>query len=268
LVNLKRPTLLLQQLVQDVAASSSMVHEQEGEITPANASMLSLVPVHPLHLLKFNYDATTPLVNISLSIHPTPTQDAEGKASAAEEDIKVMYSGVHEGGFNQVFTLPAEAALDLSDAVTPLAAPAVDQQVTAQSSVDKIDPNVSSVARESYSEDTNRSSLERTMGNPQVAAATEPDLETVPELGGPNATTSTLGETPADRRAPRRFGIFPRRQREPDVEEAARIEMSNRPAEGEGAKSEEVKAPEKGMRLLIRIEAVGDGGESKQSYRL
>jgi hypothetical protein len=47
----------------------------------------SMVPTPPLHSLKFNYDAMTPLVNISLSIYPTPPPvivDENGKSRWVE----------------------------------------------------------------------------------------------------------------------------------------------------------------------------------------
>ena len=216
----------------------------------------------PLHLLKFNYDATTPLVNISLSIHPVQKIDS-GKGSVAEEDIKLVYRGTHEGGFNQVFNLPARAALDLSDAIAPPSA-----QITNQNAANGDDDeksagniNVLPTARQSHSEDTNRSSLERSMGNMHVEGATQPDLATVPEMGGMNTISDAQNTRPENPRTPRRFGIFPRRQREPDVEEAAQIEMTNRSELEAENQVLEPKEPEKGMRLLIEIEAVGPEGE-------
>lgn len=185
--------------------------------------------------------------------------DVDGKASISEADIKVVYRGVHDGGFNQVFTLPGQAALDLSDAVGPMPVQMPNPSAITLDSDDKAAANTpaSPIARDSQSEDTNRSSLEHTMGILQVAGATQPDLATVPESGTPSQT-----DIAGEHRTPRRFGIFPRRQREPDVEEAAQIEMANRAAEGAANNHEaEVKEPEKGMRLLIRIEAVSPEGE-------
>lgn len=254
LVNLKRPTLLLQ---QQFGADL-----QDGDVTPGTDSQVSLVHHVPRHLLKFNYDATAPLVRISLSVHPLPTYDPEGKASIAEADIKIVYSGVHLGGFNQLFTLPAHAALDLTDAIAPLVAPVPDglnrsiETNDAQSAANVTTP---AVVWGSQSEDTNHSSLDRSMDNMQLSGATEPDLATVPEGGIPNGS-STPAQSQGSARTPRRFGIFPRRQREPDVE-FGQIEMSDRPADVEGEKQGEVKGPERGMRLLIKIEALGDEGQ-------
>ena len=94
-----------------------------------------------------------------------------------------------------------------------------------------------------------------------VEGATQPDLATVPEVGGLN-TTSDAQTTPQEStRTPRRFGIFARRQREPDVEEAAQIEMTNRAENTAENQAKEHKEPENGMRLLIKIEAVGPEGE-------
>lgn len=247
---------------QDSTAASSIVALiPENDITSADGVRPdSMMHAAPLHLLKFNYDATTPLVSISLSIHPMPTSDAEGKPTISDEEIKLVYSGIHEGGFNQIFILPAQAALDLSEAFAtiPLQVPNESVLTIDNDGKSAANVNTSGVARESRSEDTNRSSLEHTMGNLQVAGATQPDLATVPEL-----STSAEAEPQTEQRLPRRFGIFPRRQREPDVEEAQQIEMANRAAETLAPKLEtEVKEPEKGMRLLIKIEAVGPEGKS------
>lgn len=211
-----------------------------------------MVPGQPMHSLKFNYDATTPMVNISLQIYPSPPpviHDEDGKEapSIVEEEPKTIYSGVHGGGFNQVFQLPAEAALDLSSAVSPLP-PNLNRSSTGLTEEDEKN---ALGARASASEDTNRSSLEHSMTNLQLAQ--QPDLPTVPE--------SQASSEVAEERRPRRFGIFPRRgNREPDPEAA--IEMQNRAAEEEEKEKNKVKEPEMGMRLLIRIEAIGPEGES------
>jgi hypothetical protein len=75
-----------------------------------------------------------------------------------------------------------------------------------------------------------------------------PDLPTVPE-----GTQAQEEERPR-----RRFGLFGRRQRQEDIESAP-IEMSNRTEEVE---EEAIKEPERGMRLLIRIEALGPTGDA------
>ena len=240
--------------MQQLGAEAAHVEGEDivqGDIIPATGSRpTSTVPTPPLHTLKFNYDATTPLVNISLSIHPTPPVPEpaiEGKEvpSIVEEEPRVVYSGVHGGGFDQSFTLPAEHAIDLSSAITPIAA---------QSDVSTMalgnDAN-----RESQSEDDNRSSLEQAMGNLRVAGPTQPDLATVPE-------STTPAPEPAVERRPRRFGIFPRRNRDADPE-VGEIEMQNRQGEENGEKKDEEKEPERGMRVLIRIEAVGPEGERR-----
>jgi hypothetical protein len=231
LVNLKRPTLLLQQLEPDT----------ESDITAANTRPVSALPTAPLHLLKFNYDATTPEVHISLLVYPSPVPAIEGKESIAEEEVKTVYSGVHPGGFNQVFQLPASSALDLSSAVAPLP------------NESQISFGEDSKARD-VSMDSNASSVTQSMGNMQLGhSSLVPELPTVHE----GAATQSQAE---DDRPRRRFGIFGRRQRQDDIESAnAPIEMSNR---AEEEHEEEVKEPEKGMRLLIRIEALGPTGDA------
>jgi hypothetical protein len=227
LVNLKRPTLLLQQLEP----------EAENDITTANTRPISSLTSAPLHLLKFNYDATTPEVHISLHVYPSPTPAVEGKESIVEDEVKTVYSGVHPGGFNQVFQLPASSALDLSSAIAPMP-----NESTASFDNDKL---------RDVSIDSNASSMNQSMGNMQLGHTSHiPELPTVPE----GAAAQQEEERPR-----RRFGIFPRRNRPEDVESAP-IEMSNR-NEVEN-QEEEIKEPERGMRLLIRIEALGPTGDA------
>lgn len=195
----------------------------------------------PLHLLKFNYDATTPEVHISLLVYPSPSTIIEGKESIAEEEVKTVYSGVHPGGFNQVFQLPASSALDLSSAVAPLP---TESQISFGDSKQR-----------DVSMDSNASSVTQSMAGMQLGhSSLVPELPTVHEGGGP-ATPAQDEDRPR-----RRFGIFGRRQRAEDEEAAnAPIEMSNRTEE---VAEEEIKEPERGMRLLIRIEALGPTGDA------
>lgn len=211
-----------------------------------------MVPSAPLHILKFNYDATTPLVNITLSIYPSPQPAVEGKESIQEEEeIKVIYSGIHDGGFNKVFNLPHSSAIDLSSAMSPMSN--VDMSM---SQVDLDDKNIHDpMHRDTNSEDTNRSSIERSMGNLHMSS-TQPDLATVPEM---SATQGNEEQTQRNGLLGRVFGR--RGRREADLE-AGQIEMTDRQQEAEAEKqAEEEKEPEKGMRLLIRIEGVGAEGE-------
>lgn len=256
MVNLKRPTLQLQQL--DPAAFLADT-KTENDITTAtgHSRRPSATPGAPQHLLKFNYDSTVPNVYITLSIHPPPAPVIEGKESFTEEgEVKIVYEGFHTGGFNQVFQLPPSYALDLSAAMAPLSSVTEDGQDVGANGFKDINLNMNQNNRDP-SMDTNRSSLDQSMGNLNIGSSTQPDLATVPE--------GEVGGQDNSRRAPRRFGIFPRRQREPDVEEAAQIEMQNRAAAGEKEEVEEApKEPERGMRLLIRIEALGSNGEPQR----
>lgn len=201
------------------------------------------IPSAPLHLLKFNYDATTPEVHISISVHPSPVPAVEGKESIVEEEIRTLYSGVHPGGFNQVFQLPASSGIDLSPAVASM-------------------PNESTVSFDDVKDvrdgslDTNASSINQSMTNMQLGhGSMVPELQTVPE--GQAAPTQQSND---EERPRRMFGLFPRRQRPDDVESAP-IEMSNR-TEDANEKEDEVKEPERGMRLLIKIEALGPTGDA------
>jgi hypothetical protein len=212
-----------------------------------------MIPSPPLHLLRFSYDATTPLVSITLSIHPTPAPAVDGQ-EVPHEEVKTVYSGVHEGGFNQVFTLPSEAAIDLSSTIAPMPTP---EEAENGAQEEKKGANVeSSLVRES--EDTTRSSIDRSTAM-HHRNSTQPELATVPELAPADPESAE-----PRRQGGRRFGLFRRNNREPDVEQG-QIELENRPTEGNAEEKEEQekdKDAERGMRLLIKIEAVGPEGES------
>ena len=204
----------------------------------------------PLHLLKFNYDATTPLVNITLSICPTPpppVESPDGKSipSIAEEEPRVVYSGTHGGGFNQVFNLPPESAIDLSSAIAP------GNNAGSTLSIGDSDKNL-------MIHDPTRpgSTLEEGMGNINLSEAGQTDLATVPEV--PSGRTNDTQP-----RGGRRFGLFGRRNRQGDPEQGE-IELQNRTEE---EKQDGPVEPEKGMRLLIRLEGVGAEGESGEAKR-
>lgn len=206
LVNLKRPSLLLQPLEHDASDISSHA---------------------PLHILKFSYDAMTPQVRVTLSLYPSPPEVGEPR---------VLYTGLQPGGFNQKFSLPTSAALDLSPAIAP-----VEEEDDEKMKTDR--PG---------SEDTNRSSLER------AHSSAQPDLTVIPELNG-NGTGTTEP-------APRRFGLF-RRHREVDVEAAAAAGHSAGAGAIEMTPQEKPEQPkeEHGMRLLIRLEAVGPEGARRNA---
>ncbi|KAK8858503.1 hypothetical protein IAR55_002730 [Kwoniella newhampshirensis] len=241
LVNLKRPTLLLQQLEVEASTRPSIESESaigESEISPASPSRPnSYIPSLPLHVLKFNYDATTPQVRISLEIYPTPQPPIEGKESIVDDhEPKIVYQGLHPGGFNQVFNLPPSAALDLSGAIT-------------QTSDDTADVQ------------NGEKKLEAGAGSQDPASQTL--AQDVPEVPSAAQEGQTGGR--------RRFGLF-RRNREEDLEAGAagaQIEMTNTGINGvngtEGGSEKEKqqkKEIEQGLRLLIRIDGVGPEGQA------
>ncbi|RXK41595.1 hypothetical protein M231_01094 [Tremella mesenterica] len=221
LVNLKRPTLLLQQLEGDDVEPTRASLDADGEIEAASPSKKDIpVPQRPLHSLKFNYDATSPQVNITLLIYPSPVPMPEGKESfVLDEEPTVVYTGVHSGGFDQLFTLPASSALDLSSAIAPPPGSAEDMPRDSHDEKKLASNNDTIRARTSQSAETNRSSR-------------------------------------------RRFGFFSRRQNEERDLEAANIEMT--PRVPSAVEKEEEKEEEKGMRILIKIDALGAEGETLQ----
>jgi hypothetical protein len=62
------------------------------------------IPSAPLHLIKFLYDATSPAVRITLTIHPrlSSAPPVEGKESIHEEEqaeaVRTVYTGIHPFG--------------------------------------------------------------------------------------------------------------------------------------------------------------------------
>ncbi|WWC62456.1 uncharacterized protein I303_105052 [Kwoniella dejecticola CBS 10117] len=288
LVNLKRPTLLLQQIESPSAIDensvtgpgggrSSIDKTEEEDITTVTENAVTsspqrnslsgaghrkrdsaqIIQTTPLHTLNFKYDATTPMVRVQLEIYPTPKDplalarlslSEEGESVGAKEVVedhepKIIYSGLHPGGFNQGFTLPYSSALDLSDAIIPIE----EQQAQEQAQQDAA---AAAAATPTETDGTNNEA--------QATGVPEP-VTTPPEEGGSRW----------------RRGLF-RRNREEDVENAAAIEMTNRAngaataataagqagegeANGEAQKKKEI---EKGMRLLIRIDGVGPEGQA------
>lgn len=270
MVNLKRPTLQLQQLEHQPQPPQIGSASGGGDITSAaeaeNTRPSSIIPTAPLNILKFNYDATTPLVNITLSIHPNPVVVADGKESIQSEieEIKTVYTGQHSGGFNQLFTLPSNCGIDLSSAIAPMPTRAsMDENAIAEDDEKKdmfmrreSEMTIGNQARSTLSEDTNRSSLEGQMQNVNINNnhSHQPDLSTVPE--GQAVDEGSGGRTRGLR------NLFGRnRRREQDLE-AGQIEMTETNGEGENGQNEEEKEPERGMRLLIKIEGLGPEGKS------
>ncbi|ODN95253.1 hypothetical protein L198_04642 [Cryptococcus wingfieldii CBS 7118] len=222
LVNLKRPSLLLQQVDQPQPKA-----DKYEDITPyptaaqsdSPTSPTSLLPTPPLHTLKFTYDATTPAARITLLLYPNPRPrptipEGGGKASfeegeEEEQEPTVIYTGLHAGGFGQVFDLPKEWAMDLSSAI-------------------RIE---------------------------------EEDQTTKPEVKEePVEQVQELNEQPEEQQGRRRFGIFGRRRGESDVEAGnANIEMTSPVTQSE--EKEAPKQVEYGMRILIKIEATGPEGQ-------
>ncbi|AFR95059.1 hypothetical protein C343_03149 [Cryptococcus neoformans C23] len=226
LVNLKRPTLLLQQIEQSEPAEETNKYD---EITPVAYEHQKGEPEEtnfapPLHTLKFSYDATTPSVRISLLLYPTPQPPIEGKESILEDhEPRLLYDGLHPGGFGQVFELPKKFAIDLRSAI----------QVPAEEKEEEGDE-----------------------GKKGALVAHGDQAEQVQQLD-----VGTQGQQ--DNQGRRRFGLFRSNRGDSGGLEESQIEMTN---QGEGQKEGEVKEEKKpieqGMRVLIRIDGVGPQGES------
>ncbi|KIR29753.1 hypothetical protein I309_01238 [Cryptococcus deuterogattii LA55] len=228
LVNLKRPTLLLQQVEQSEPAEETNKYDeispvsyehQKGEAEETNLAA-------PLHTLKFSYDATTPSVRISLLLYPIPQPPIEGKESILEDhEPRLLYEGLHPGGFGQVFELPKEFAIDLRSAI----------QMPAEE-------------KEEGGDHGKKGAL--TADHDQTVQIHQLDSRT---------------QSQQDNSGRRRFGLFRSNRADSSGHEESQIEMTNQPHDGqgqnEGEEKEEKKTIEQGMRVLIRIDGVGPQGE-------
>ncbi|WVQ80713.1 hypothetical protein IAT38_002818 [Cryptococcus sp. DSM 104549] len=253
LVNLKRPTLLLQQIesaqpASPTAPTTADAHTYTNPYAPTDPDAITPAPVSPtsashypsppLHILKFAYDATTPCVRVTLEVYPTPQPAVEGKESIVEDhEPRVVYSGLHEGGFNQMFELPREAAMDLSSAINAPPEEAV--------------------------EDDEKEGKEAPA---EGEYPPPPGVPPLPRQPGVPAPVDAEPDRFQDEQPRRRFGLFGRRNREEDIEsQLAQIEMTNQinglNPDAEAAEKEEKKEIEQGMRILIKIDGVGPEGE-------
>ncbi|WVR06274.1 hypothetical protein IAU60_003304 [Kwoniella sp. DSM 27419] len=243
LVNLKRPTLLLQQLVPEEPPRNSADLQEEDIVSAAPKGESYMPPNGPLHLLKFNYDATTPQVRIILEWYPTPQPPIEGKESIVEDhEPKLVYSGLHAGGFGQTFSLPHHAALDLSTAIVER-----DEEAIKKSMENKRDLEGTAPA----------------VPPPGISSEQPQANDTTENLNEVNGTEGNQAS------GMRRFNPFRRNRNEEDLEAGmSGIELTNTNAgvnaagetQQEGEKKE--KEIEQGMRLLIRIDGLGPEGHS------
>jgi hypothetical protein len=238
LVNLKRPTLQLTPVVTETEQSEGS--EATGYAVPDQR-----------HILSFLYDALTPLVRVTLSLHPHP--------SLPQKPI-VLYQGQHEGGFGKVFRLPEEYALDLAAAVERARAASLDDGSTDDGKDHK----------EAAAHANSQAGAEAHI--PTVAAANNAPRDATAAQAAPQAQPS-----PATTNSHRRFPFFggrSHRRREADIEAQILAEASgntflaDQRANGEAIElqdtsgspnenlQEEQKADEEGMRVLITLDAL------------
>ncbi len=242
LVNLKRPTLHLTPVVQHFDSSAS--HDIEAVSGQR-------------HVLTFSYDASTPYVRITLSLHPHP--------SLAQKPI-VLYQGQHDGGFAKTFRLPEDQALDLAGAIEKARSASLDEGST-DDGKDLKDhaPPTSAVELQAPASEGATSN---------VQAQTVVDAS---QTGIMQAQTSPAAINSRRRRFPFLHSRA-RRNQEADIEAQILAEASgntflaNQRANGDVIEMqaasrptgehtlEDEKTEEDGMRVLITIDAVGPDG--------
>lgn len=214
------------------SAISDLPSIEDGQPSSSVPHEPSPVAPTPLHLLKFKYDATASNVAITLTLHATPGQ---GPVQGPRE----IYYGIHPGGFNQSFALPPTHAIDLSPACAPLETVQDDEYA-------KFPPKLSSTDSE---------------------IADDP-LRNAPTLDAAPAPTQAAVPPPEPTRGRRFGGLLGRRRDETptpaQLEAGTGIELENVPENREAEAAVEVKPKvERGMRILIRIEALGESGTSQ-----
>lgn len=239
LVNLKRPTLTLIPVSQDEIVPETIPEDSLAAPRPSLDTSL-----HIRHTLKFTYDASTPLVKISLTVYPRYSNN--GKA-------REVYTTTAPGGFGQVWELPIENAFDIGQAME-------DEKRAEEETMLATRKLEGEGSDGSDAEEDHRVKTPTIQPPAPVAVAT-------PEF--PNLT-NTEGRTMMDR--------FRRRPRHNDVEEGIIADIRRQQA-GEAVEMgpvgpdavidrnnaqeqevEEVKE-EEGMRIIIRLDSLTEQGQ-------
>lgn len=260
LVNLKRPSLAL-------IALTAANPDAHPSVTGAAATS---------HALRFNYDASSPAVLVTLSIHPRSYHPY-----LAQRPVSTLYAARHEGGFGKTWQLPDDHAMDL--------ARLMDEEM-----------RVKDEARRAREEEEERRRRSAAMDGEEEDE--EEDLKkgihrrhSTAGRAAANAARQTTTQVPQPTAARSRFGmagIFGRRQRRQDEEQgivagirnaqggsaapAGGDVMEMQPTSlaaaggtadpsaaatgGEDKEKEKDVMEEDGIRVLIRLDALDDQG--------
>jgi hypothetical protein len=242
MVNLKRPSLSLIAL---------MPHNAEETHSTT-------------HALRFTYDASSPSVQITVSIHPRAYPFL-----STQRPISTVYSAPQPGGFSKTWQLPQEFAMDLSTLMEDELRVKADAKRAQEEEEER---RRQSAAFEEDEEDDDlkkgRHAHHRHSHPPAPTTAAAPAAE-------PTPARSRFGIS----------GILGRRQRRQDEEQgivagirnsqggtargeaiemqptsvAANADSATTPGAGEGEKEKDVME-EDGIRLLIRLDALDAQG--------
>lgn len=187
-VNLKRPSLSLIAL--------TAVHP-DGHSAPLGATT---------HALRFNYDASSPAVLFTLSIHPRSYHPF-----LSQRPVTTVYSARHEGGFSKTWQLPAEYAMDLSRMM--------DDELRIKEQAKRAQEEEEERRRRSAAMDEEDDEEDLKKGHRRHSTSAHPHLPTHQTAATNQAANAA---TPASAATRSRFGIsgiFGRRQRRQDEEQ-------------------------------------------------
>lgn len=222
--------------------------------------------------MSFSYDASTPNVRITLSLHPHP--------SLAQKPV-ILYQGQHEGGYGKVFRLPEDQSLDLAAAIEKARSASLDDGSTDDGKDLKDEARANAAVAAG-----GQTTLATAVAATTAAASTEGTTSVVQADADAAQTIATQAQaSPAaiNSSSRRRFPFFTsraRRNREADIEAQILAEASGnnfhaiqraanngdviemQAANGDLGRNdhEEQKEEEDGMRVLITIDGVGAEG--------
>lgn len=260
LVNLKRPSLAL------IALTAS---NPDAHPSATGAAATS-------HALRFNYDASSPAVLVTLSIHPRSYYPY-----LAQRPITTLYAARHEGGFGKTWQLPDDHAMDLARLMDEEMRVKDEAKRAREEEEERRRRSAAMDGEDEDEEDDLKKGIHRrhsTAGR----AATNAARHTTPEAPQPTAARSRFGMA----------GIFGRRQRRQDEEQgivagirnaqggsapptggdvmemqptslAAAAGTTNPSAvasDGEDKEKEKDVMEEDGIRVLIRLDALDEQG--------
>ncbi|KAJ9120846.1 hypothetical protein QFC22_002780 [Naganishia vaughanmartiniae] len=206
LVNLKRPSLALIAL--------TAVHPDGGESSTS-------------HALKFTYDASSPSVLVTLTIHPRSYPPLPTRRPTT-----TIYSARHEGGFGKTWQLPDQLAMNLQAMM--------DEELNLKESAERARVEEEERRRRSAAMDGDDDDEDDDLKKRRLSGSGHRGLHpanAAPGVANPSAITAAPDTTssPAARSRFGITGIFTRRQRRHDEEQGIIAGIRNAQGGTQGA---------------------------------